>query len=260
MKDWVKAYGDAYKTPESMALKAMNLEKFIGADKAGRGVVVPKEGAPAEEWKAYFAKAGMPEKPDGYKLPEGLDAAKDPLLGKFREFAHSKGIPAPMFDAVMEFYVKDIMAVADQNGAASLAEFEKLAEKEWGELQQEWAGRDSNGVPVYDKNIETARRAAKNFIPHETPEQLEETLLKIEGALGPKAMMKLFANIGNSIGEHGFVQGDGNPSGGMSPEGAKVRIAELKKDTAWVAKFTAGDTDARSEWDRLHKIAHSKSA
>ncbi len=248
----MKAYGDAYKTPESMALKAMNLEKFIGADKAGRGVIVPKEGASPEEWKAYFAKAGVPDKPDGYKLPDGLSATKDPLLDKFREFAHAKGIPVPMFDAVMEFYAKDIVAAADAAEANSLAEFEKRDEKEWGELKQEWQGLE------FDKNVEFARRAAKTFIPHESQEQLEDTLLKLEGALGPKAMMKIFANIGSSIGEHGFVQGDDNPSSGMTPEGARLRIAELKKDVAWVAKFTSGDTDAKAEWSRLHKIAGSK--
>jgi hypothetical protein len=244
-----------------MALKAFNLEKFVGADKAGRGVVVPKDGAPPEEWKAYFAKAGMPDKPDGYKLPDGLDAAKDPLLNKFREFAHGKGIPAPMFDAVMEFYAKDIVAAASGLDEQSRAEFERQAEKEWGQLQQEWQGKDQNGVPIYDKNIEVARRAAKQFIPHNAPEELEATLLKIEGALGPKAMMQLFANIGNSIGEHGYVGGEGSGGGGPStPESARVRIAELKADQGFVAKFTAGDADSKAEWDRLHKIAYSKSA
>lgn len=245
-KEWLKSMNGAYPDAESLALKALNLEKFIGADKAGRGIIVPKADAKPEEWKAFWTKVGgVPEKADGYKLPDAL--AKDALAGKFREFAHGKGMPPQFFEAAMEFIGKEL----ETHKLGDAAEFSKASETDLLKLREEWKGIE------YDKNVELARRAAKTFIPHESAEKLTETLAKMEGALGTAAFMKLWASIGGAMAEHGFVGGEpgGGFAGGMTVEAAKVRIRELQADKAWGAKFAQGDAEAKAEWDKLNKIA-----
>jgi hypothetical protein len=232
-----------------VTLKALNLEKFLTADKAGRGVVVPKQDDPPEKWVEYFKKAGVPEKSDGYKLPGTM--ATDPIALKFRDAMHKAGMPPQLLNAALEFYSTDIVSQAKALQDNHNADLDRMAEKDLGELRQEWQGLE------YDKNVELGRRAAKSFIPHKDAGELEGILTKMENALGTKFTMKLFANIGGNLGEHAFVQGDPNP-GSTSAEAAKLKIAELKKDVVWSASFAAGDVDKRAEWDRLHKIAHSQ--
>lgn len=246
-KEWLKNYNNAYPDAESVALKALNLEKFIGADKAGRGVVVPKADAKPEEWKAFWSKVGgVPEKADGYKLPETL--AKDALAGKFREYAHSIGMPPQFFEGALGFLSKELEAFK----VGDAQDFSKASEADLLTLKDEWKGIE------YDKNVELARRAAKQFVPHKTGEELTATLSKIEGALGTAQFMRLWASIGGAMSEHGFVVGEGGGGGGgMTLESAKIRVKELQADKAWGAKFSAGDADAKAEWDKLHKIIAS---
>jgi hypothetical protein len=247
VKEWLKAYGDSYPDPESVALKAFNLEKFVGADKAGRGVITPKPDAKPEEWAEFYRKVGgVPDKPDGYKVAD--DLAKDPFVGKFREFAHKAGMPPTFFTGMLDWYTSEAKAIEEQQVNA----FSAQAERDLLDLKTEWAGAE------YDKNIELGRRAAKQFIPYETQQELENTLASLEGAIGTKNMLKLWASIGQGLGEHNFVMGEGSGGhGGTTAEGARMKIAELKKDSAWNARFAAGDADARAEWDRLHKIGYS---
>lgn len=260
VKEWVKAYGPAYKTPEAMALKAYNLEKFVGAEKAGRGIIVPKSDASPEEWKAFYAKVGsVPAEATGYVIPKDFES--DPLMGKFREFAHKEGIPPKFFDAMMSFYSKDIAGAAVAQQQARDSELSAASEKDIRDLQVEWQGKDNNGAPIYDKNVELGRRAAKEFVPHTNEKELSDFLLGMEVVMGTKNMLKFWANVGGSIGEHGSHGGGeggdgGDPNRPSTPEGARLRIAELKRDQEWAKKFTSGDVDARRVWDQLHKIAH----
>lgn len=245
VKEWLKSYGQAYPDPEAVALKALNLEKFVGAEKAGRGVVLPKPDAKPEEWQAFFKKTGVvPEKVDGYKVPAELE--KDPIVTKFREHAHKVNMPATLFDDTMKFMVGELKEIQTKEAQ----EFEQRAEKEFSEVVRGW-GKDA------DKKQEAGRRAAAALIPHDKPEQLQEALTRMEGALGTKFTMELWARIGEAFSEHGFVDNNTGPDGkGMTPAGARIRIEELKKDVEWGKAFAAGDAEKKAEWERLHKIGY----
>ena len=244
VKDWVKSYGDAYQTPEAMALKAFNMERFLGADKAGRGIVLPGSNAKPEEWLPIWRKLGAQEKIDGYKLPEGWD--KDPFTVKLREQAHKIGMPTVFFDGMMN-------AMREEATARTKLEDEQFnveSEKQHNEVKTLWGDK-------YDANVELGRRAASAIIPHKTKEELEETLLRIEGALGTKFTLEMWARIGGGMGEHQFVQSDGpSGSGGMTPEAARLRIAALKKDPEFGKKLTSGDASSKEEWTKLHRIGY----
>lgn len=254
-KEWLGAYGDAYPNAEAVATKALNLEKFIGAEKAGRGVVAPKADAKPEEWQQFYKKiGGVPDKPDGYKMPANVDQniaaalSSDPLVAAFREHAHKSGMPPMFFESAMEWYAN----TAQNKEQGMIDEFSAKAEQDIADLKNEWRGVE------FDKNTELGRRAAQQFIPHADQTEFEDKLTRIEGALGTKETLKLFASIGASMGEHGFEGGggDGNMNGGMTPASARVRISQLKADSSFAAKLGSGDVAAKTEWDLLHKLGY----
>jgi hypothetical protein len=246
VKEWLTAYKGAYPNPEAVAQKALNLEKFVGAEKAGRGLIVPKPDAKPEEWLAFWRKAGAPEKPDQYKLPAGME--KDEGLIKMRDHAHSLGVPASLFEGLTGYLVEQIRTKDDE----SAAEYEERAGREMAELQAEWKGVE------FDRRSELGRRAATAFIPHKDKDELEDVLTRIEGAIGTKRTMKIWAAIGEAIGEHGFVGGDlPTIDGGMTPAQARLEIAALKKDDAFGKKLMAKDAEAIAQWNKLHKISGS---
>ena len=96
-----------WKAPEDAITSYANLEKLLGADKAGRGVVLPKDDAGADEWGQFWNRLGRPEAADQYNipLPDGDDGGfakqaatwfheagltqrqAEGLAGKWNEFA-----------------------------------------------------------------------------------------------------------------------------------------------------------------------------
>lgn len=227
-----------WKSPADAIQSYANLEKMLGADKAGRGLVMPKEDADSTEWGQFYDKLGRPSSPDGYQLPipEGES-------GEFAKIAadkfHELGITAKQAESLADWWNNNAqqMQESQMNMQAQNAEMELQA------LQSEW-GKE------YDQNIEAARRATREF------GLKEETLSRVEEAIGTGEMLKLFANIGKGLGESQFVDGS-KPSGmGMSPEAARVRLGQLKGDKEWSAKYLSGNADAKAEMDRLMRLAY----
>ena len=77
----------------------------------------------------------------------------------------------------------------------------------------------------------------------------------IEAGLGTRRTVELFARIGEGLAEDRFIEGEGRPGFGMSREQAESRIASLRRDQAWQARWMAGGADEKAEWSRLTRIA-----
>jgi len=227
-----------WQSPVDAIQSYTNLEKFLGADKAGRGLVVPKDDAGADEWSQVYDRLGRPKDPADYKLPvpEGSDGA---FAQEAAKTFHELGLTAKQAQQLTEWFNdKSAGAMASQQ-----TETAQSAEMQMNELQQEW-GKE------FDSNIEAGRRAARQFGVG------EEMLSKMEGAIGTKEMLKFFANVGKGMGEDGFVEGGGSGKFGMSPEAARVRINNLKGDASWTAKYLGGDAGAKEELARLMRAGY----
>lgn len=229
-----------WKSPVDAIQSYTNLEKFLGADKAGRGLVLPKEDAGADEWGQVYDRLGRPQSPEDYKLPLPENANPEfaqEAAGKF----HELGLTAKQAQELTEWFNgKSEGALSQQDN-----ELAENAEQQMSELQQEW-GKE------FDANIESGRRAARQFGVG------EEMLTKMENALGTKDMLKFFANVGKGVGEDAFVEGGGSGKFGMSPEAARVQINRLKADPEWTAKYLAGNADAKSELEKLMRAGYPK--
>lgn len=243
VKTWVTAKG--WKDPQGLAESAYNLEKLIGFEKAGRTLVIPKDDATPEEVKAYHAKLGVPDSPEGYKLP--VPEGADPEFAKAAStWMHEAGIPPKQAEKLATKWNE----YATEQGTKAAAAQVTAMNEEFGKVTAEW-GKDA------DQNLEFAKRAAAEYIPATNPQERQAKLKAMESAMGTKAFLHMWAEVGKNMGEHATHDaGGGSGSGGMTAAAAQQRIAALKSDTSWAARYVNGGAAEKAEMDKLHKIAY----
>lgn len=227
-----------FKDPASLAQSALNLEKLTGD--MSRVVQLPKEMTP-ESMKPIYDKMGRPATPMEYGLKaiEGADGKFIETAGKWMHDAGLNGQQARAINEAWNKHVTDTtaaqkQAVADSN-AAQVAQ-----------LKKDWGADFSKHEAIVDGAIQKFGMT-------------EQQLLGLKAALGPAEAMKFLHNIGKGMGvEGGLVGGDGKGGGfhGTTAEQAIAQIGELRKDSAFIARFQKGDVEARKEMERLHKIGY----
>lgn len=211
-----------------------HLEQLLGADKAGRGVVWPKDEADADGWNSIYSKLGRPEKPDGYKLPvpEGQgDAFAKQLLPVF----HELGFSQKQAEGLAKFWNDHNAAEQkkyEEGIAAALHQDKEALKTEWG--------------AAHDQNMELATRTAKAL------GFSQDDLADMMAAVGFAKVHKMMVSIGERTGEDKLLTGGVPANRKMSPEAAQQRLAELQNDQAFVKKLMEGDVGAKSEIDKLN--------
>lgn len=227
------AQNAGWKSPVDAARDHRNLEKLLGADRAGRTVVLPKDDATPAEWSDFYGKLGRPGTPDDYKLP--VPAGADPAFAKVASAKfHELGLPAKSAQALATWWNEQ--AAASQ-AAADAKEQEALGQ-EHAALAKDWG----NEAPM---RRELAKRAATQL-------GLDEAAIDaLEKVGGYSKTMKALAKMGDLMREHG-AEGLGEMgSFGMTPEGAKARRTQLMADKDWRAKAMVNNS---AEWAELQKL------
>jgi hypothetical protein len=241
VKTWLDGMGVA-KLPEKDALAKIipmyrNAEQKLGVP-ADQLLRLPKDDADVEGFRGVMSKLGLPETPDGYGLtvPEGQsDAFLKQATGWFHELGILKRQAAGLAGKWNEYIAGQQTAQAEQVEVRDTKDIEAMM----AEMGDE-----------YDKNIEFSRRVRR------AAGLSDDEALSVARAIGLKRATMMFAELGKAMGEHRFHGGDtGSSTFGMSVEGARARITELRKDQEFVTALTAGNADKKAEWTRLHKIA-----
>ncbi len=236
--NWVDALPDTVKgfalnkgwdKPEKAVESYRQLESFVGADKAGRGVVIPNDDATPEERSAFFGRLGRPETPEGYaiKAPAGFENPE--YLTEVAKTFHSIGLTSAQANAIVAF----------QNQTAE--KFRAMAVAEKAELTQEWGADNS-------KNIDLSKRGAKALGLSEA--QID--LMEQQPAIGFKSVMNMLKTAGEKFGEGRFVDGGSSAGFGDSLEHINAQMADLSKDKAFGLDFSdskrSGHAAARERW------------
>jgi hypothetical protein len=148
-----------------------------------KALIIPADDAKPEDWKAFHAKMGVPEKPEGYdfKLPEGLPENL-PYDGKnaekFKLWAHEAGLSPKQAAAVHDKYMQDYAGTLGELQAANA----KAVETAHDAIVKSWGDPSTD---AYKRNTELANRAIRNL---GGTELLNE--LKSIGAFGPNGEVK----------------------------------------------------------------------
>lgn len=187
-------------------------------------LTLPGKDADAGAWKAYYKAIGAPETGDSYELPmpEGADpefakaaAAKMADLGFLPHQA--KGIAAWLNEQTA---AKQAAAAKIASDAATAQESKVTAED--AALKNEWGER-------YTGNIETAKRAVRQFMPADA-KVAAGAIEALEKALGYAETMKMLHKIGAGLAE-GTLRGDGHQGNGTSLTGMELHAARLYPST-----------------------------
>ncbi len=231
------AAAKGWRDPAQAVQSYQGLEKLLGADRAGRTVVMPKDDAPDAEKAAFFQSLGRPEAPDGYGLStrEGADPAFSAEAAKAMfEAGLSKAQAAKLADWF------DGQGGGAQEAAN--ADFARRSEAEVNELRAAW-GKDA------DARVETARRYARQAGFDEAE------LDKIERAIGSRAMLERFDAAGRGLMEDTQPGGGRGFDGNLTPEGARAQLRAMMGDEASVKALTnkkhPGHGDAVAKKARL---------
>jgi len=240
LKGYVQNKG--WDNPVKALTAYQNLEKYHGVP-AEQIIKLPKDGEPMD---AVYNRLGRPESADKYEIKlEGvqLDEAR---LGGFKEIAHKIGLNQSQVKALAEFdagYLSKTM----EGFQTQRMEQQKAEETE---LRREWG-------PVFEERSELGRRAVRAFAPE--GQDKAEFLDKIEGAIGTKAMLKMFAKIGEGLGEAKIIDsGGGDRPFGYTVEQAKADrqtlMSELKGDKTRLDNYNKGVGTDVEKMNRLNKI------
>lgn len=236
LKGWAQNKG--FKEPTDALNSYRNLEKLMGADKAGRTVVLPAKWDDAAEVGAFYEKLGRPKDPGGYTMPkEGVDA-------DMAKWAQSTFHEAGLTPRQAELVIGKWQEMIGGKTAATQEAYQARVAQESEALKGEWGA-------AYNDKLAQAKAAAKSFGVD------SETVDKLENALGFGGLMKFFAEIGARMGEDKMVSGttSGSFNGAMTPEQARTEIQRLRGDSEFVRRYVAGDADSRMKMERLHRWA-----
>lgn len=231
LKGYVENKG--WKEPADVLAGYQGLEKLLGGEK----IPMPKSAEDKDGWNAVYDKLGRPKTAEDYKLPVP-EGDKGEFAKQAQGWFHEVGLSQKQGVAIAEKW----NGMVAQQQAAQIAERNQKAEADMTSIKQEWGSS-------YDANLEAGRRAARTFGLD------KDTMSAIESGMGTAKMLKFMASIGKGLTESKFVNGEGGGNSfGMSVEAAQAKLATLKADSAWSAKFVKGDKDAIAELTRLHEI------
>jgi hypothetical protein len=203
----------------------VNLEKLIGADKAGRTVILPKDEKDADGIKAFRTRMGVPDSADGYELP-----LPEGDKGEFAKIAakwfHGQGVPKAAAQSIAKQWNEHIAALVKADQDAAVAE----SDRQLATLKTEWGGD-------FEKNSEFARR----FLRAAGWDDAKVALY--EQTFGTSSMLKDFHAFGSKFQEKSLAGGDGGGGGGsftMTKAAAQARLDEIRS-----ARIAGTITDAQ---------------
>jgi len=214
------------------------LEKFVGA--APEQLLKLPTDPDSEDWNGVYSRLGRPETSSDYKidLPEGVEADEG-FMNSAKEAFHKAGLSGQQAQNVVDLWQNQVSeSQTAMNEAADLK-----SQTELSELKREWG----NG---YDGMIEQGKRAVTQFgIDQQASEEMET-------AMGTKAFMKLWSDIGSKLGEDKL---EGQGAVGQTPAGANERISQLMMDESFMKSYMTpnvpGHDAAVKKMSDLHVLA-----
>ena len=230
-KAWAEAKGLQNGNFENVLGSYHNLEKLVGADKAGRTITLLGDDATPEQRDEFYNKLGRPEKAADYSvaLPEGV--TDDKRLVVMRNKAHELGISDAQFNGLAEAdaeYVAGLVQTTDDTTALAASEATAQLQKEWG--------------AAFDLKV-----AGIDVAAHKLGFSSDE-LKGLREAMGPVNAMKFVDGLNTKMGDHSYDSGETALTNHKTPEQAKLELSELSMNRefmdAWLDKQHPGHNAA----------------
>ncbi|MGR3456076.1 hypothetical protein [Pseudooceanicola sp.] len=214
-------------------------------------MVKPKEGQSVPEWmRENSAVFGIPEKPDGYEIKTPESWPKDQqwdqdLEGKLRQIAHEEGIPGAAVNKLVGLYADKMAATLGESQEQLEAANRQMMEQ----LTKDWGGQTAAKMTLAKQGA-SAVAAKAGF----SAQDVESISMALKEKTGDAQVIRLFATIGEMMGEDTMQALTGGGDGTMTTTPAEAR-AELSKlnapDGEWAKAVAAANKGNRTEMERL---------
>jgi len=219
----------------------------------------PAEGQELAEWKkANAALFGIPEKPEDYKIdrPENWpkeESWDDATEARLREIAHKHGAEPGLVQDVVNIYAEKMLALGVENDTALKAANDEMM----AELGRDWG--DQLAANLTRAQQAAALVAEQAGLDGTAIAQISGVLTK---AAGNANTLRLFAAIGQMMGEDSLAKAGGATGLGMTPAEARAELARLRSPggeyyeaTKPGARAPANFAEIKAKIDRLTKIS-----
>ena len=220
---WAEAKGLQNGSFENVLGSYHNLEKMVGADRAGRTITLLGDDASPEERDAYFNKLGRPESAAQYSvaLPEGV--TDDTRLNMMRDKAHELGISDAQFSGLAEAdaaYISATVQGVNDKAVISAADAEAQLRTEWG--------------AAFDLKVAGIDVAAHKL------GLSDDQLNGLREAMGPVESMKFVDSLNTKIGDHSFDEGEKIIPGYKTPGQAREELDNLSLNKEFMDAWMDG--------------------
>jgi hypothetical protein len=223
-------------------------QKFIG-----NSIRVPKEDAKPEEWAAVHAKLGRPESPDKYNLtlprPDKIDW-QDEKLKRLRETGFGLGFNHQQMHGVLNLYAD----LVDETEKGIQAGKEAALQ----ELSKDWGPEQSAG---YQRNMALVKRAVGIYGEGDNGEKTKEFFNSVTEIGNHPLLVRMIAKMAADLDEADYLGGESG-GGGVTPEEAKAKIAEINRDPndLYHAKNAGkpGHDERVAEVEKLYQLAYPR--
>lgn len=234
-----------WKSPADVVTSYKNLEKFHGVP-AEQLLKLPKDMSDPAALGEIYNRLGRPESPDkyDYKAPEGVQLDEGRMTWA-KEVAHKMGLNKQQFAEL----TNATLAFEGEAIKSYQADLVRKHQAEELELKKEWGS-------AFEERKILGQRAVRAFADG-TPEEKEAILGKIEDAIGTAAVYKLFAKIGESIGDDKIISTTGDTPFGYTPQQAladkKALMAELS-DPANKARMDLYNKGQGKDYEKMQQL------
>tara|TARA_R100001594_G_scaffold52626_1_gene86156 strand:- start:15246 stop:16103 length:858 start_codon:yes stop_codon:yes gene_type:complete len=225
---------------DKLAKSYVNAVKKIGGD-PNTLVKIPQEG---EDKNAFYNQIGRPEQPQDYNFDEIVGDDPEGTLDGYKEFAHHHGLTQSQAESILNLYgeIQEDEAREYQEAQRQLDINGQI------ELQKEW-GKN------FDGKMDMASRAFAEFSTTELKKMMDET-----GLGNHPEMLRVFAKVGERLGEDSLIVGSGLGANQMSPEQARTEIQNRYSDKEFSKAYRdnrePGHRQAMQEMDKLFRIGY----
>lgn len=208
-KDYVANKG--WKAPADVITSYQGMETLMGADRAGRTIVLPKDANDVEGQKAFRAKLGVPDSADKYELPAPSGQGGPDLIKEASSWFHEAGIPKAAAQAITQKWNAHIEGLI--KAQETTAQTESTAQLDT--LKGEWG-------TAFESNAEFARRFLK------AAGWDDAKMSQYERTFGTATMLKDFFSWGKAVAEPGFSTGNGGNNFSPNKQAIQREVQELK--------------------------------
>ena len=239
-RTWAESKGLRNGSIENVLGSYHNLEKLVGADKAGRTVTLLGDDATQEQTNEFYNKMGRPDNASDYGLtaPEGQS-------GDFAEWAsgtfHTAGLSQKQTAYLAqewESYVNAANGATETEAQVSRVDAEATLKAEWG--------------AAYDSKLQGIDQAAVKL------GMTEDEFDGMRTSMGPVGAMKFVDRLNSMVGEHVYATGEG-ASDVMTPAAAQLQISQLMSNpefvVAWSDRMHPGHAAALEKKAGLSRLA-----